>query len=105
MVTMSDIYKILFFSCFFIFMFSSQSQELKTADAKGPYTFAVGADPQLFMKQKDDAYWQKTTDKILKIKPDFLIVCGDLTNAGCTAHLGQAKLFVSILIGFTVFFT
>ena len=79
---MNHIYKSLFLFFVFLFAIDCHGQEIKAVSGeKSPYTFAVGADPQLFMKQKDDAYWQMTTEKILKIKPDFLIVCGDLTNA------------------------
>lgn len=49
--------------------------------APDPYLIAVGADPQLFMRQKNDDHWQKTVDGIIRVKPDFFIVCGDLTNA------------------------
>ena len=50
--------------------------------ASGPYKIVVGADPQLFMRQKNDLFWQQTIDLVISLNPDFFIVCGDLTNAG-----------------------
>lgn len=46
-----------------------------------PFSFAVGADPQLFMRQKDDKYWQETIDRLIGMNPDLFVVCGDLINA------------------------
>ncbi len=55
-----------------------------TASASGdtktpkPYFYVVAADPQLLWGQKDDRNWQSTVDHINRLKPDFVIVCGDL---------------------------
>ncbi len=43
-----------------------------------PWFYVVAADPQLYMKQKDDAYWRATVDGLNRLSPDFVIVCGDL---------------------------
>jgi 3',5'-cyclic AMP phosphodiesterase CpdA len=43
-----------------------------------PYFYVVAADPQLFFKQKDDSNWRKTIGLVNGLKPDFMIVCGDL---------------------------
>ena len=46
-----------------------------------PYFFIVGADPQLLFKQKDDRNWRTTIAHVNRLKPDFMIVCGDLVQA------------------------
>ena len=53
----------------------------KTTKAIKPYFFVVAADPQLLYKQKDDRNWRTTIGHINRIKPDFMIVCGDLVQA------------------------
>jgi|SaaInlStandDraft_1057018.scaffolds.fasta_scaffold03345_6 serine/threonine-protein phosphatase CPPED1 len=71
-----------FFLGFFVLLLCGCAgiDQRNQADAN-PYTIAVGADPQLFMRQKDDSLWQKTIDQIIDVQPDFFIVCGDLINA------------------------
>jgi len=46
-----------------------------------PFFFIVVADPQLFFKQQDDQNWLTTISHINCLKPDFVVVCGDLIQA------------------------
>ena len=55
-----------------------QSREVKPVQASGPYTFAVGADPQLFRGKNAAESWELTTQKIKEVHPDFFVVCGFL---------------------------
>jgi len=48
------------------------------ADASKEYTFVVAADPQLFWGAIEN--WQQTIAEINNITPDFVVVCGDMTN-------------------------
>lgn len=45
-----------------------------------PWFYVVAADPQMFWKQKDASNWRKTIDHLNRLKPDFVIVCGDMLN-------------------------
>ena len=45
-----------------------------------PYFYVVAADPQLFLRQVDDRNWVTAIEHINRLKPDFVIVCGDLTH-------------------------
>ncbi|MDA0839132.1 MAG: metallophosphoesterase [Planctomycetota bacterium] len=49
--------------------------------ADAPYFYIVAADPQLLFNQKDDRNWRTTVDHINRLRPDFVIVCGDLIQA------------------------
>lgn len=41
----------------------------------------MASDPQLFFKQEDDRNWSETISHANRLKPDFVIVCGDLIQA------------------------
>ena len=51
-----------------------------TSRTTDPWFYVVAADPQLYMKQKDDAYWRETVTKWNGLQPDFVVVCGDLIH-------------------------
>ena len=51
------------------------------AEDAEPYFYIVAADPQLLFKQKDDQNWKTTIGHINRLRPDFVIVCGDLVQA------------------------
>lgn len=46
-----------------------------------PWFYVVAADPQLYMKQKDDAFWRATVEGLNRLDPEFVIICGDLIHA------------------------
>jgi len=54
--------------------FNQYSKTLKIDE----YTFVVAADPQLFWGSLEN--WQQTIQKINELHPDFVVVCGDMTN-------------------------
>lgn len=44
----------------------------------GKFTFVIAADPQPFWGAIEN--WKQTVTEINKVAPDFVIVCGDMTN-------------------------
>lgn len=45
------------------------------------YTYIVAADPQLWWQKKENnTNWLHTISAVNKLRPDFLIVCGDMIN-------------------------
>lgn len=64
---------------------AAQQDKTTKTDAPAPYFYIQAADPQLFFKQKDDRNWRRTVALVNKLKPDFLIVCGDLIQADNSA--------------------
>ncbi|MBN2130941.1 MAG: metallophosphoesterase [Sedimentisphaerales bacterium] len=53
-------------------------------NGEGGFCYFVMADPQLFWGSKED--WQRAVGCANRLKPDFVIVCGDLIN-----HPGDEK--------------
>jgi len=47
--------------------------------ADKPWFFIVAADPQLSGKQIDEDNWAAAIKQFNRLKPDFVVVCGDLT--------------------------
>jgi len=52
------------------------------AGASEPWFFIVAADPQLSGKEIDEKNWEKGIAHINRLKPELLVVCGDLTFGG-----------------------
>ncbi len=42
------------------------------------YYYMVAADPQLWWKEDDDKAWINAVSVVNELKPDFLVVCGDM---------------------------
>lgn len=67
-------------------LLSSHAQQHVTSIESRPVTFAVLADPQLGMYAKDKDFLQETANlefvvaNLNRLHPDFVVVCGDLTN-------------------------
>ncbi len=47
-----------------------------------PWFFIVAADPQLSGKEIDEQNWTTAIKHINRLRPDFVVVCGDLTFGG-----------------------
>lgn len=73
--TRKAVYSVLFF------LLLSQGGFHLNGEAPQPYFFIVAADPQLFFQQEDDRNWETTIDHVNRLKPDFVVVCGDLIHA------------------------
>jgi 3',5'-cyclic AMP phosphodiesterase CpdA len=74
------------------------------AKSQGPWFFAVLADPQFGMFAKDRNFAQETAnfqfavDNLNRLKPRFVIVCGDLVNrTGDPAEIAEYKRILSKL--------
>jgi len=67
---------------------SSATQSLQPA-----FCFFVMADPQLFWGSRES--WEKAIECANRLKPDFVIVCGDLINHAGNAEEAQAYLDVA----------
>lgn len=52
------------------------------------YNYAVVADPQLFWGARE--HWKTTIESVNALKPDFLVVCGDMTNDAADAAQTKA---------------
>lgn len=66
----------------------------ETAEAERPgFCYFVMADPQLFWGSKDN--WARAVDFANKLKPDFIIVCGDLINQPGNEEQARAYLEVA----------
>ena len=52
------------------------------ADGAKPWFFIVAADPQLSGKAIDEQNWANGIKHINRLRPDFVVVCGDLTFGG-----------------------
>lgn len=77
---------------------SSQAQQHVESMPSRPLTFAVLADPQLGMYAKDNDFLQETSNlefvvaNLNRLHPDFVVVCGDLTNrTGDKAEIAAYK--------------
>jgi len=70
--------KIIIFVLAFSLGCSSPCPKSPVSNATKEYTFVVAADPQLFWGSIEN--WQQTIKEINKISPDFVVVCGDMTN-------------------------
>ncbi|MEE9166540.1 MAG: metallophosphoesterase [Candidatus Neomarinimicrobiota bacterium] len=67
-----------------LFLFTSLalwSYSFLLAQAPSPYFFVVASDPQLFFNQENDLNWGKTISHVNRLRPDFVVVCGDLIHA------------------------
>lgn len=64
----------------------ADAQQPGPSDQNRPVTFAVLADPQLGMYAKDNNFLQETANlefviaNLNRLHPDFVVVCGDLTD-------------------------
>jgi len=45
-----------------------------------PWFFVVATDPHVSGNQSDEKMWADAVEHVNRLKPDFLIVCGDLTS-------------------------
>lgn len=67
-------------------LFCGQAQQSVAPMQSRPLTFAVLADPQLGMYARDNDFLQETSNlefviaNLNRLHPDFVVVCGDLTN-------------------------
>jgi|GEM_PF-879374 len=52
------------------------------AGTSKPWFFIVAADPQLSGKEIDEQNWTNGIKHINRLRPDFVVVCGDLTFGG-----------------------
>jgi 3',5'-cyclic AMP phosphodiesterase CpdA len=68
-------------SVFVVLAYCAPSTDVHADQPDSPFSFVVAADPQLLMKQKDAKNWQTTIGYVNRLKPDFLIICGDMLNA------------------------
>ena len=79
-------------------LFSGSAEQKVAASDSRPITFAVLADPQLGMYAKDDNFLQEKANlefvvaNLNRLHPDFVVVCGDLTNrTGDQAEIAAYK--------------
>ena len=67
-------------------LLGGNAQQTSATAQSRPVTFAVLADPQLGMYAKDENFLQETDNlefviaNLNRLHPDFVVVCGDLTN-------------------------
>lgn len=67
-------------------LLSGQAQQRIVNDGNGTITFAVLADPQFGMYSKDKDFLQEEANlnfvvtNLNRLRPDFVVVCGDLTD-------------------------
>lgn len=50
------------------------------APAARPWFFMIASDPQLTGKEIDEKNWAAAIEHFNRLKPDLVVVCGDLTN-------------------------
>lgn len=67
-------------------LLNSHAQQRTTSDQSRPLTFAVLADPQFGMYAKENNFLQEKANlefvvaNLNRLHPDFVVVCGDLTD-------------------------
>jgi len=79
-------------------LFGGQAQQRVASAQSRPITFAVLADPQLGMYAKDNNFLQEEANlefvvaNLNRLHPDFVVVCGDLTDrTGDEAEIAAYK--------------